>query len=171
MTRGSSVVFAWEVLLLQRCVQSRAAVVQRCVQSCAAVVQSVSALWAAVCSQHVGLFRPCSEVIPSQGTGGTIVAQSRAFWPIAQARFLSPKASRFDWLCSGELGVHLDLFLGILQRKWICRYSLGGFGSGWAQMPLLWSPWPHAILPEQLCSGKYPQKGRAPKDPKFIRAV
>lgn len=56
-------------------------------------------------SEHVGLLRPRSVVVPPRGTGGTTVAQFRAFSPMAQARFLSLQASRSGRLCSGVLGV------------------------------------------------------------------
>lgn len=40
-------------------------------------------------------------VVPPRGVGGTVVAQSRAFSPLALARFFSLQSSRTSQLCSG----------------------------------------------------------------------
>lgn len=44
-------------------------------------------------------------VVPPRGVGGTVVAHSRAFSPLARARFFSLQSSRTSQLCSGVLEV------------------------------------------------------------------
>lgn len=61
------------------------------------------------------------------------------------------------WLVQAQHG-------GLMQTQ----YSGGLAGAGSARWPLFCSLWPPAILSGQLCSGKYPRKGRTLKTPHLL---